>query len=300
MNKNLKNFSLEPNERLRNYAVPKIAFVAGAALVTAGDRFYLKNINQFYGYAAPQIYSLVSLLFVVLAAISFAVAMISYLQVESRILPTVMKGSNVMHWRIGRIIADAFFGEKKIVVLAALLYALLFAFLDGILIYQPGVDFSAAYAVNGPTWRVVTCCGSPGNVPVGLLYLPTQHIGLQLIPLSILIMILVSALVRLNLSLLYRAFTGLRSEKLNVDGKRGITSGVFGVVFGLFTGCPTCAAAFFLSTIAGTGSTVFSAAIAKYQPLIVTLTIPMLLASAYWQAKSIRTLLQGCASSPRL
>ncbi len=287
-----------PDERPKSYSVPKLAVVSGAAFVAAGNLFYVMNIDRFYSFPPSLVYPIVSLIFVSLSAISLAVATISYLRIESKISPAEDEDSKVVNWRIGRIIADAFFREKKIVIPATVLYAFLFALLDGILIYQPGVNFSVAYAVSGPTWRVVACCGLPGYIPVGLLYLPAQHIGLQLIPLSIMIMILVSTLVGLNLSLLYKAFRQLRSEKVSSSGKKGITPGAFGVLFGLFAGCPTCAAAFFLSMMAGTGATAFSVLIAEYQPLIIALTVPLLLASIYWQAKSIRTLLQGCAFSP--
>lgn len=291
---------LWPNEGPPNYIVPKLAIGAGAAFVAVGNIFYSLNVEKFYGSPSPPIYSFVSLAFVCLSAISFAIALLSYLQIEGTLLPIARKDSNILRWRITRIIADAFFGEKKIVILSAVPYAIFFAFLDGILIYQPGLDFSVVYAVNGPTWHVVTCCGFPGYIPVGLLYLPAQHLGMQLIPLSILIMTLVSLLVGLNVSLLYKAFRQLRTQRTGVTGKRGIVTSIFGLFLGLFTGCPTCAAAFFLSMIAGTGSTVFSFVVAKYQPLIVALTIPMLLASIYWQAKSIRTLLEGCPFSPGL
>ena len=287
-----------PDERPKTYSVPKLAVVSGAAFVAAGNLFYLMNIDRFYNFPPSLVYPIVSLIFVSLSAISLAVATISYLRIESKISPVEDEDSKVVNWRIGRIVADAFFGEKKIVVPATVLYALLFALLDGILIYQPGVNFSVAYGLSGPTWRIVACCGFPGYVPVGLLYLPAQHIGLQLIPLSIMIMTLVSTLVGLNLSLLYKAFRQLRSENVSSSGKKGITPGAFGVLFGLFAGCPTCAAAFFLSMMAGTGATAFSVLIAEYQPLIIALTVPLLLASIYWQAKSIRTLLQGCALSP--
>jgi hypothetical protein len=69
-----------------------------------------------------------------------------------------------------------------------------------------------------------------------------------------------------------------------------------GAAFGLFAGCPTCAATFFISMIAGTGATALSTLISSYQPLVVAVTVPLLFFSIFWQAKSIGIILQGCNS----
>ena len=188
-----------------------------------------------------------------------------------------------MHWPLGRIISDAIFLQKKLFVSATAIYALVFALLDGILVYQPNVNFAIDYAVNSPTWRVATCCGTPAYVPVGLLYLPAQHLGVELFPLSVLLMLIVSVLVGLNVALIVKALRLSRSQNT-----KGAAGSVLGAAFGLFAGCPTCAAAFFLSMIAGTGATAFSAIIAEYQPLIVALTLPLLTFSIYLPGKKHR------------
>ena len=171
--------------------------------------------------------------------------------------------------------------------------------MDAILIYQPTVDFPSAYGVANPSAFVETCCGPPGYIPVGLVYFPAQHFGIQLIPISVLIMVLVSLLVGVNVSLIVVSVRKTRSLKQESKvspqfRKSSLMGGALGAAFGLFAGCPTCAAVFFLSMIAGSGATAFSLVISQYQPVIIVLSIPLLLGSIFWQAKSIRTILLGC------
>jgi len=261
----------------------------GIVLFTANNIFYLLNWSAFYEYDASPLYSYASALVLALATITLGVGAFSFLRLQQNISP-VDDSSKTLRWPLGRIISDAIFLQKKLFVSATVIYALVFALLDGILVYQPNVNFAIDYAVNSPTWRVATCCGTPAYVPVGLLYLPSQHLGVELFPLSVLLMLIVSILVGLNVALIVKALR--LSSSQNTKGAAG---SVFGAAIGLFAGCPTCAAAFFLSMIAGTGATAFSAIIAEYQPLIVALTLPLLSFSIYYQAKSIGTILQGCA-----
>jgi hypothetical protein len=232
----------------------------------------------------------------VIASISIGISAFSFLSNQKKI-PAVVDASKILHRRSLGIIADVVFGHKRLFVFATATYGVVFALLDGILVYQPNVNFAINYAVTGPTTRVLTCCGTPAYIPVGLLYLPAQHIGVEIFPLSVLLMLIISILVGLNLSMLFRAFSLSRTSKYktNTAGRKGAVASFFGATFGLFAGCPTCAAAFFLSLIAGTGATAFSTLIAEYQPLIVALTIPLLFFSIFWQARSITTIMQGCS-----
>lgn len=259
-------------------------------LFTATNLFYALNISEFYNLNAPSFYTYISLLLVSFATISIGISLFSYFSVQQKIPPV----DEVLHWRLARIISDAVFQQKKLFVAASAIYAIVFALLDGILVYQPQVNFGLAYFVSGPTWRMVTCCGNPGYVPVGLFYLPAQHIGVELFPLSIFLLLVVSLLVGANVSLLVRAFRLSRTSSAKASERKGVMGSVFGAAFGLFAGCPTCAAAFFLSMIAGTGATGLSSLIAEYQPLVVGLTLPLLSFAIYSQARSIGTILKGC------
>jgi len=279
-----------------NYTLTKVTFVFGIVLLTAIDFFYLLNRSEFYNLSAPPAYSYASLLIFVLATVSIGISLFSFLRIQQEI-PPVADASMTFHWRPVRIISDAVFQQRRLFVIATAIYAVVFALLDGILVYQPNVNFFTYYLVNGPTWHIVTCCGTPPYVPVGLLYLPAQHLGVELFPLSVSLMLIVSLLVGLNVSLLFRAFSLTRTgaDEKETSRRKGVAASVLGAAFGLFAGCPTCAAVFFLSMVAGTGATAFSTLIAEYQPLIVALTIPLLSFSIFWQSRSIGTILQGCS-----
>ena len=255
------------------------------------DNFYYELYKQEFGtfpYQSGFVFA--SLIIFIAVAVSLAVSAFSYLQKQHR--ADVSASDSVAQWSLGKIVSDAFYERRRLLLSATLVYAVFFAFVDAILIYQPNVDFALAYAVSGPTWRVVLCCGLPGYVPVGLFYLPSMHFGLEIIPLSLMLMILVSTLVGLNATLLHESYTLSRSRQPSPN--RGIFGSIAGAALGLFVGCPTCAASFLLSTIAGTGSLAFAGLVSAYQPLIAAVTIPLLLFSVLWQANSIRTMLRGC------
>jgi hypothetical protein len=275
---------------------PLALFLASITLFAASNFFYTFFRDAFVNVYSDPTYVYVSLLIICTASVLLSLAAFTYFRVQQKLPFSTEKDSGVVEWRLGRIFSDALYQHKTLFSSSVVIYATFFALLDGILIYQPGVDFSKAYAVIGPTWRVETCCGLPGYVPVGLFYLPAQHTGLELIPMSILLMIFVSALVGLNICLLRMAYSLSKTQNLK-PGAKGSAGGIVGAVFGLFVGCPTCAAAFLLSMFAGTGAIGFSSFIAAYQPLIAAFTLPLLFLSILWQGRSIRKILAGCASA---
>lgn len=264
-------------------------FVVGVALASIDNIFYAIYRPQFSTGDHIDFFALVSFFLIVASAVAIAASAFIYLMIQRRV--SVTEVDSAVHWPLGKVLSTALF-EKRLMLFSTLVYAIFFAFLDGILVYQPNVDFAIAYAVNGPTWRVAMCCGPPGYVPVGLLYLPSLHAGMELIPLSLMLMILVSTLVGLNVTLLYESYNLSRTRP--IGSSRGFFGSLAGAGLGLFAGCPTCAATFFLSMIAGTGSLAFAGLVSAYQPLIVAITVPLLLFSIIWQANSIKNLLRGC------
>jgi hypothetical protein len=275
-----------------NYSFAKFSFVAGMTLLIANNLFYFFTRAEFFSISAPSSYSLTSAGLLVAGSILVSLAIFSFLSI-SRKAPLVSPNGKSMAFPLRKVVGDVLFGGRNVVILSAVVYGLIFAFLDGIMIFQPGVDFYSAYGVNGNTLTGLACCGPTGSVPVLLVFLPGGHLGVQLAPTPALIMVLVSSMVGLNVALLYTAVK--KSCAQLIDGKKGTFGGILGAGFGLFAGCPTCAAAFFLSLLAGSGATVVSAFIARYQPLILGLTVPLLLASVVWQSRSIGRMSLGCA-----
>ena len=276
-----------------DYPSVKTSLAIGLVLLIANNLFYASSRVEFYTLDAPPFFAFASLGLLLFGVAAVGFSIFSFLRAAQK-NGLEVDSSNRMKWTLQRIVSDALFKERKTVLIGSILYAVLFSLLDGILIYQPGVNFLSIYGVKGTSYIVSTCCGPTGYVPSLLVFFPTQNLGLQLIPVSILIMVFVSILVGLNLALL-RMAVKLSKSNIGIPKHEGLLGGTLGATLGLFAGCPTCAATFFLSMIAGTGATAVSLFLSGYQPLFVLITLPLLLASVFWQAKSIRRLLSGCA-----
>ncbi len=282
-----------------SYLRSEISILLALLFFTGANLLYAENQSDFQISTASPFYPEVTLGMLLCGVLFVSISIVSFLLTERR-RPLTVDASSRVGKSVGAIIADTIFQNKRVIVLVALIYGTIFAFLDGILIYQPTVNFASAYGVVAPAAFVETCCGPVGYIPVGLLYLPAQHFGIQLIPITILIMIVVSALVAINVALLFVSVKKTRPMKQQKGknplgaGRSSFLSGAVGAAFGVFAGCPTCAAAFFLSMIAGSGATAFSLAISQFQPVIILFSIPLLFASILWQARSIRIILLGC------
>jgi len=300
LSENISNEQKHGDNLTQNYLGAKLSLASALSFFIALNVVYAENKSAFLTSNSSPFYPILSLVLLCSGLILILCGALSFLEAERK-RPVSVDGKSRVIWSIGRIISGAFFQHGRIIAISGIVYGAFFAFVDGILIYQPTVDFHSAYGFASPAALVETCCGPPGYIPVGLVYFPAQHFGIQLIPMSAAIMVLVSLLVGVNVSLIVMSVRRTKSLKLESTSdspqlpKSSFMGGALGAVFGLFAGCPTCAAVFFLSMIAGSGATAFSLVISQYQPVIIALSIPLLLASIIWQAKSIRTIMLGCS-----
>jgi len=167
-------------------------------------------------------------------------------------------------------------------------YGVFFSLSSGTLIYQPEVVFSEAYGAEIPSGFMAPCCDSPGYMPTIIVYL-TEHAGLQIVPINLLLQIVVSYLVALNMSLAVTAITLSRKSR---------SMGTVGAATGLFIACPTCAGTF-LSLFLGTASGIGAAfVITQLQTLFIAVTIPILLATPFIIAKKLQNSDGSCRVSP--
>lgn len=191
------------------------------------------------------------------------------------------------------VMKDAFTSKRAVRVGLAVgsVYALLYAFFSSLIVYQPSVDFATVYGVTKPGWAF-SSEGSAGTAPRVTVYLdPSLHLGMQLLPLTVLFIFLVPLLVGINTVLSYYA---LRLSSFPQTGRWLATSGA---VFGLFTACPTCAGLFLASSVGGIGTTL-AAALAPFQLLFVAVALPILLVGPVFTALSVkRSYLASCAVS---
>jgi hypothetical protein len=164
-------------------------------------------------------------------------------------------------------------------LVATLLYGLLYALASSILVYQPGVDFASTYGVSSPTWAFVPCCGVVGTMPELTLYLvPSAHLALQLVPLSLLLLFVVPPLVGLNVAI---ALFSIRNTVGKLTGRWMVACGA---AVGLFTACPTCAGLFLAESVGGIGATSLAVVLAPFQTLFISISVPLLLATPFFFA----------------
>jgi hypothetical protein len=180
------------------------------------------------------------------------------------------------------VMRDAFSSRKavRVGVAVSVAYAVLYAFASSLIVYQPGVDFATTYNVAKPSVEYFTE-GATGAAPAVYGYLPSFHLGVQLLPLTLLFFFLVPVLVGFNVVL---SFYALRLSSFPQSGRWLATSGA---VFGLFTACPTCAGLFLAGSVGAAGTTL-AASLAPYQLLFVAIALPVLLFGPLFTALSVK------------
>ena len=180
--------------------------------------------------------------------------------------------------------------SRKIFLVTFVCYGIFFSLISGTLIYQPEVTFSFHYGATIPSAFVAPCCDGPGYMPKIIVYL-TEHIGLQIIPINLVLQVIVSYLVGLNTAIAVSAFTISRKE-------RGMST--IGSATGLFIACPTCAGTF-LSVFVGTASGIaLTVALTQLQTLFIAIAIPILLITPFVMAKKLRNADGSCKIGPTL
>jgi hypothetical protein len=174
--------------------------------------------------------------------------------------------------------------SRKIFVVTAIGYGVFFSLTSGILVYQPDVTFSYHYNVQIPSAQIAPCCGDIGYVPKFIFYI-TEHVGMQVIPINLILQITVSYLVGLNASIAVNAFTILR---------KGAGMGSVAAATGLFIACPTCAGTFVSLFVSASSALAFAVAITQLQTIFIAISIPLLVVTPVIMAKKIKASGWGC------
>lgn len=180
--------------------------------------------------------------------------------------------------------------SRRIFIVTTVIYGVFFSLASGTLVYQPEVNFVTHYGAKIPSGFIAPCCDPPGYMPKIIIYL-TEHVGLQIIPINLVLQIMVSYLVGLNMSMAINAIT---------LSKKGKSLGTVGAATGLFIACPTCAGTF-LSIFVGTASGIaLTIALTQLQTLFILISIPVLLATPFIIAKKLRNADGSCSINPNL
>jgi len=160
---------------------------------------------------------------------------------------------------------------KKTFVVTFIIYGLFFSMTSGILVYQPEVIFSYHYGADVPSAHITPCCGAPGYMPKFVAYL-TEHVGINVVPVNLLLQIVVSYLVATN--------TALAVNAIAITKKTG-GLGSIGATTGLFIACPTCVGSFLSLFIGATSAVAFTIAITELQTLFIAISIPILVLTPF-------------------
>ena len=168
--------------------------------------------------------------------------------------------------------------SRKIFIVTFIAYGMFFSLTAGLIVYQPDVIFSYHYDAIVPSAHMNACCGDPGYMPTIIVYM-TEHVGLQIIPINLVLVLIVSYLVGLNTALAVKAISITRKSG-------GLTS--IGATTGLFVACPTCVGTFFAIFIGSSSAVTFTVILTQLQTLFVGITIPILLLTPIIIAKKIQ------------
>lgn len=178
--------------------------------------------------------------------------------------------------------------SRKIFVSVFIVYGIFFSLVSGTLVYQPEVDFEYHYGAKIPSGFVAPCCDGPGYMPQVIIYL-TNHVGLNVIPINLVLQVIVSYLVGLNAAIAVNAYT---------ISKKGRGASSIGAIAGLFIACPTCAGTF-LSVFIGTASGIaLSIALSQLQTFFIAISIPVLLITPYIMARKLQNADGSCKIKP--
>jgi len=178
--------------------------------------------------------------------------------------------------------------SRKIFAITFITYGVFFSLTAGLIVYQPDMTFSHHYDAVIPSTHMNVCCGEPGYMPTIIVYI-TEHIGLQIIPINLVLVIIVSYLVGLNTSLAVKAISVTKKSG-------GLTS--IGATTGLFVACPTCVSTFFALFVGSSSAITFTVILTQLQTLFVGITIPILLLTPIIIAKQMQKKDDDCVFNP--
>ncbi len=270
--------------------------LAGAFLLILSSAFY-SYLQRTMGYLSPereQIFQILGYMYLIellLGFILIAQGLLRWIRRQG----LIMKNSGDIPIRPWALLVHLL-SEKayfRAFVVATVSYGIFYAFVTSMIVYQPGVDSPQAYLASIPSVVLVPCCGPPLYAPVLVVYL-TNHLGLLLIPLSVILLVVVSLLVGMNVMLSTFAY-----RNRGRSNKKGWLAGL-GAAVGIFTGCPTCAGLFFTNLVGGAGAVAVVSLLANYQPLFIGASIPLLAASPVLVTRSLRKVFkEGCITRGR-
>ncbi len=256
--------------------------IAGFLIVAVSLQAYSLYVNSIPIFVTSMAYPLMLLGYAVIILTFVGVFVVAFglrqmlIEVRSGSTPTMM-------FVIAQVLGDNRY--KRVMIAVTLLYGTFFAVVSGIVVYRPMENFAQEYLAQIPSSVVAVCCGSVGLVPSLTVYL-TDHLGLLIIPANILILVVMSALVGFNATLVACKYHH-RPRSASVRWLLGL-----GAFTGLFTACPTCAGLFFSAIILGVGSSAV-AILPTTQLYFIIGTILLLIGGVFLSTRVLRPTMLG-------
>lgn len=174
-------------------------------------------------------------------------------------------------------------------------YGIFYAAVSGMLIYRTE-DFSSLYGVTTtPSINIITY-GPTGFVPTITIYI-TQHFGMLIIPVNLLVAVAVTSLVGFNFVLSFYAFINRPRNYIRTDNAKTISFlSIIGATTSIFAGCPTCASLYIFSIAGGSLAPAIAAFTVTFYTLFLFLSIPLLIFTPFLTAFNIRKVAYGRCS----
>jgi hypothetical protein len=268
-----------------------IATIVGAAAIVVGTAIYSWE-EGFMNFVTPgraSYFALEAEVYLLVLLAGVAVVVLDLWRIVGRRVAAVRQQGFAPlspSWLIPYVLSNKKY--RNYFLASTLLYGLFYAFVTSMIVYQPGIDFVQEYGASFPSAIISPCCGTPLFAPIVVVYV-ANHLGLLIIPLTGLLLILISVLVGLNSALAIFAF----NSRARGVGRSWL--GGLGAVVGLFTGCPTCAGLFFANVLGGAGAVTLAAGLASYQPLFILVSLPVLAVTPYLTSRSLaKVFREGC------
>jgi hypothetical protein len=119
----------------------------------------------------------------------------------------------------------------------------------------------------------------------------TEHIGFLIIPINLIVTLVVSALVGFNTVISAYAFANRPKRSVNTATGTSSILSVLGATTSLFATCPTCASFYIFNIMAGSLAPTVAAFAISYYALFIIISIPLLFATLFITALSIRRMM---------
>ncbi len=261
-----------------------LMILVGGLAIIVGLLSYPAILSRFPVLALLQEVAYANLLLTLIGILTVMYGLRTILRTEAFRIRTEGGPPSSVFSTIAFVVSDRVFA--RISNLSAIAYGLLYAFVSGAIVYQPWLNFSEAYGARIPSAVVAVCCGSVGQFPQFLAYL-TQHWGVLITPLNLILLFIMSWLVGINTSLTLFAYR-MRPQDA---GRRWYTG--FGAFVGLFAGCPSCSGLMFTAIIGWAGALSVITALASLQTFFIAVSIPVLLVAPVLTSRNLVKTLSG-------